>query len=315
MNLRLLLTALSFFATAAIAQGPNPPNFEEMSLEELSKLPEDIIKKMPARLLFAKMADESEDFSASPEMITLLLSLPLRELFYLAPPMQHNERDYLSAVRDFQSDIGVEQTGELTIGQYSELSRMFTRRRDTPIYASTPMSVYVIDGYATAQGTWIIEGEDIAYPVNTAKVECSQRSMDCTMVQAEVAVPSLDSDQTSYGLTLTTIRYEVISWKEDEVVARGIGGLGPQCRTTLLTLNSSTEEVYEIARNAASEGCGVQDSPFSLPPLESPRISRMVDGWDVTYEYWQQRKRKTSEYLNSRIRDEAFLHALGITKE
>ncbi len=81
-------------------------------------------------------------------------------------------------IKQFQSDIGTAETGELTFGQWQELRRRLTRFGDTPVYVYAggfcETYVFVLEGYVSVEGTWILEDEQIAYPINKAIITCDR---------------------------------------------------------------------------------------------------------------------------------------------
>jgi hypothetical protein len=295
--MRLFASLILALPTVALGQTTALPDIEGMTLDEIERLPEEVVSQLSIRPMMLKLF-ESGGLQIPEVGVDAMLALPLLELLYLTPLHEVKEVDRIAAVRAFQDDLGQDATGELTFGQWQTLNRRFLRRRDIPIHANGFGTVYIYEDYAGAEGTWMIEGDQIANPVNTSKIECDRAARTCTVIQADVSVPGLDDDDDSYWIGLTTVPYEVISWSEDEIIARGLGGLaGTRCRTTLLTLSAKSNEVYEITRNANEEGCQLGDV-LSLPPLEAPQIARLVNGFDATREFWRKRREQTDEYVN-----------------
>jgi peptidoglycan hydrolase-like protein with peptidoglycan-binding domain len=243
--------------------------------------------ELPAQLLFDKIGvrGKAGDY---------VIFLALKGLYYPGST---------EGIRQFQSDIGGAKTGELTLGQFRELSRRLTRFHDTPIYpvggSLGELKILVFEGYASVKGTWILENEQIAYPVNEAKITCVHSQRECQLIQASVVVPSLDEDSKNYMLELNSQTYTIVSWGADEIVARG----GGKCRTTLLTLNMNSNEVYEVTRNNETKECREEEF-FSLPRLDKPRIARLVPGWKVTRDFWEKRRDVVGKYANPRVRQE-----------
>ena len=206
-------------------------------------------------------------------------------------------------IKQFQTDIGVEANGDLTWGQAEELQRRISRFNDTRIIAGAGKagdkpSIGKFEGYVFAEGTWILEDDDIAYPINTAKIECDQEKKICQVVQASVFIPSLDSASDFYSISLDSSPYPILSWNTNEIMAEA----SSDCRTSTLTINFNSEEVFEITRNNKTKQC--REGFLALPSLEKPRIARLVSGWDRTYKWWDDRKEKISEYMNPRYKNE-----------
>jgi hypothetical protein len=245
-------------------------------------------KNLPARLLeeFLKNADGTKNAVG---LVDKLAAISLQVLMYPPPP---------KGVEQFQTDLGVPTTGELTFGQFEELNRRSTRFKDTPVYVGGwNTNIYVAAGVlATVSGTWVIEGEKIAFPINKSEITCKRASKECKIVQANLSVPGIEKGGDSYNLDLTVSTYEIVSWTSEEILARTSGS----CRSSLLTLNLKAHEVFETIRNNDPAAC--REQPLSLPPLDAPRISRLVPSWDVTYKFWQARKKIASEWANPRYR-------------
>ena len=267
-----------------------------MSNDELVKLIESLGKKeaegilnilgkraeeLPVSLVFRKLGLPSEGLNA-------LLTIPLGGLFYPAPP---------EGIRQFQEDIGVSPSGELTVGQFEKLKRRSARQKDTRVYTSGSAKIFASGGFAKVEGTWIIEDDKIADPINTAEITCDRVAKECVSTQASVVVPQIEKDDDSYYLNLTSQSYQILSWGTDEIVARDSG----KCRVTILTLNLNSNEVFETTRNNETEAC--LESPISLPSLDKPRISRLIPGFETTYKFWQTRQKIVSKFINPRIRD------------
>jgi len=253
---------------------------DSKEFERLVYLIGERFKELPNRLLqnIFPQVDNSK------ELLNLISTIILRTLFYPEPPL---------GVRQFQKDLGAPVTGDLTFGQFEELSRRHTRSRDTPVYLSgRDTNIFVYDGYATVEGTWIFEGGRIAYPINKSKIVCRRAQKECHVIQAEVTVPDIKSKDVSYGLFLNVNTYKIISWSRDEIVARVSGN----CRTALLTLNLNSHEVFETTRNNETKRC-LEDF-LTLPRLDKPRIARLVPGFKTTYGFWQERKKLTEKFYS-----------------
>lgn len=305
--MRAFIALLILFPAFTSAQS-ELPDIDNMSIEEIENLPPEIQKELPVFPLMTKIFANT-DMGTSPDLLRIMIGYFLRNLYYT--PSVESEDAIRRAVLQFQHDIGAKATGELTMGQFEELNRRTIRRNDTPVYASNLARVHRIEGYAvTATGTWIIENDQIENPVNTAMVECYKNERTCKLVQASVIVPSLESSSDSYNLHLSTQSYEIISWTDNEVISRP--SLTSACRSTNLTINTASNEVYEITRNNNQEECKFGDL-FELPPLEEPRISRLVKGFDPTYAFWRKRGEASKEFMNSEIA-ERFQHLLGEQK-
>jgi hypothetical protein len=99
--------------------------------------------------------------------------------------------DSEEGIKQFQRDIGELESGELTFGQVGEMKRRWTRFHDNEVYALGPdeIQIYASDGWASVEGTWMLEGEETAYPINQSEITCRRDLATCLSVQANVIVP------------------------------------------------------------------------------------------------------------------------------
>lgn len=201
-------------------------------------------------------------------------------------------------IRQFQTDIGATKTGVLTVSEFSELTRRVTRQRDTAVSVSgfAGPKISTFRGFASVEGTWIIEGERIADPINTSKIRCLKARQECDLTQASVRIPKVEASDGTYFLSLFSRTYSVISWTKDEIRAQTSG----KCRTTLLSLNLNSNEVFEVTSNNRNREC-LRD-PLTLPALDKPRIARLIPGFKVAQKFWSDRQKITGEYINPRFR-------------
>ena len=87
------------------------PDISNMSEDELDKLPQETIERLPMKEVMAKyFGDEL--------IIDYMVSLLLSRLMYFAP---YSESETKEAIKRFQADLGNAVTGELTVGQFNEL--------------------------------------------------------------------------------------------------------------------------------------------------------------------------------------------------
>lgn len=281
------------------AREAHKQKLQSMPIDEIETLVQSSSKE-DAQEIFELLGERAERLSADVVYEVLgigplggkLASVALKGLYY--PGSE-------TGARQFQKDIGAEPTGELTIGQLKELQRRYARFKDTEIHVGgfgDQVTIYRGTGYVSAEGTWVIEGDDdIAFPVNKSKIVCRKYASECLLVQADVMIPSVGKSDDSYMLSVDYDFYDVVSWNQNEVIAQDSG----DCRVTTLTINSNSNEIYEITRNNETESC---QQGFNLPSLETPRIARMVPGYETVDKWWDERRDKVSEFANPRFIDE-----------
>lgn len=263
------------------------PDISKMSEEEINKLPKDVLDKLPAKEVYKRIGKEMP----MAQLMQVMIFDSLQKLKYFDPISEEEGR---KAVKLFQRDIGEAQTGILTMGQFNELSRRSTRISDTPVYLPTTgdnLRVYSHSGYVGAEGTWIIDGDKIYNPLNHNKISCFKSQQVCEVIQAHVDIPKIETKKDQYELYVSKDTFNIISWTGSEVISQA----GAMCRTTIMTINIQNNEVFQITRNKG-DNCDV--GVAKLPQLNKPRISRLIPGWKLSWDFWKNRQKQTQKYFN-----------------
>lgn len=210
--------------------------------------------------------------------------------------MYSGVHDYEAAVRAFQKDLGDQVNGVLTVWQIDQLEYRAGLQKLSSVGMPEGLVEYRTDAVASIDGTFVILGEQIAYPVNYVKVRCDRAESQCRVDQVYLALPTKKSwVQTYHVQQFDPEYYTITNWSADAVDAVPAGTPG-KCRTTTLNLNFRTKEFYEIARNTGGD-CEVMGT--KLPKLEKPRISQIVDGKDVYEREFQQLQESAFKALAS----------------
>ena len=269
------------------------PDISKMSDKELNNLPKDVMNKITvAEFLKHPLGKKLAT------VMNLSMSRGLAHLMYFYPMPEKLIRE---AVKKFQHDIGQPLTGELTMGQLDELTRRSNRISDTPVEVlglGETLDVFGEDNYVTTKGTWAIEGEQHAYPINHAKIDCLKSRGTCESKQVSIEIPSLKHSSARYFFDHFTDVFEIISWTDTEVISQG----DSRCRTTIMTINIENNEVFQITRNKGNDTCDA--GIVALPMLEKPRIVRLNPGGQFSRDFWENRKKKTNKYLNAEVQEQ-----------
>ncbi len=185
------------------------------------------------------------------------------------------------------------------MGQYSLLNLRAALVAETPVYVSggvwDKLSVFSIENeYVSTEGTWTIEGEKIANPINHSKITCRKSEKTCDIEQVDVEVMSADPNALSNDqhtvYTQNSESFEITSWSNAEVIAQENG----ECRSTIMTINIRDSEVFQITRNSGGN-CGI------LPKLKSPRIARLIPTGKFSFDFWTERRRASLKYRNADV--------------
>jgi len=289
----VLFLGLSLFQTADGEE--QLPDISKMTAEQVEALPQETLKQLPFRELM-RMATGKE---MPDEMLDLMLLLQLSKLLYFA---DFSDIEISDEIKKFQRDLGNPQTGYLTFGQFNELNRRYNRVGEMQILVPGFGDLYIgkYPGYVSAEGSWILDGEEIAFPINLSKVICKQETKTCLVISADVWTPPFDEGDDASQLSLDEEYYEIISWGKTEVVSQNEG----RCRKTIMTINTNSKEVIQVTHNNETEMCDMGTADlFKVPKLKKPRIARLVPGFKVSYAYWKERKKKASEFFNSDVRE------------
>ena len=210
------------YAQELVLAEPRVPDIATLSDEQIEKLPLDVLLRMPAREMLIRAMRHTKEVPNPESLVDVVIRTGLRELYYVAPVQSLSAEQAREGLSAFRSDIESKETGEMTIGEFQKLAVRGLRRRDTPAYAGDHVLVQILESYAVANGTWIIEGDDIYYPINTSKVECDRDRDTCVITKADVQIPNVDGDDNAYHLGLSSETFEVISWSRDEIIARAL---------------------------------------------------------------------------------------------
>ena len=170
--------------------------------------------------------------------------------------------------------------------------RLSDSRLILPGFGKT-IKVYAYKDHVSAEGTWRIEGDKIFSPINHAKIKCHKPRGTCKMMQIDFRIPRLDEDSTLYFFNIVEDVYNIISWSDSEVISQS----GVACRQTIMTIDRSNDEVFQITKNRGTKGCDAGIAKF--PPLKKPRISRLYSGHAMSTEFWENRKKETDKFMNT----------------
>ena len=110
------------------------------------------------------------------------------------------------------------------------------------------------------QGTWTLEGDEIAWPNQTTTIWCERKTKRCSEVTAVLAGRS---HETTSLMPATMNELDILRWDSDLIVARGQTAV---CVDTTVNIHFQTKAVtgYVTPR----EGC---------PNVQAKRM-RMIDG-------------------------------------
>lgn len=220
---------------------------------------------------------------------------------FLNTLMYNGIADFEGAKRRFQGDLGEPQTGALTVGQITDLSFRAERMHLTSVaFFPFKFGGEIYEENAQVRGTAKILGENIAHPVNYVEIDCRKIEGTCNYRQFVMTLPKkMDWSQSYTVMESFNEVYKITRWEDDRIDASPIHE--GKCRIPELRLNFASDEFYEITTNAPEGKC---DLPLggSLPKLDKPRISQIVDGDPIAQAEFDKIKNETFQYLSSEFR-------------
>jgi hypothetical protein len=172
------MAAISIFAVGAVAE---PVDVDRFTEDQLEKLPPEQMKALPWLKVARELGPETGRGAKA------FLPLMLRKLEYgFQEAFTGSDEQIDRWVKQFQGDLGEPATGTITVGQWETLSKRVEALDGK--YVGLPASLYirVTDEFASAEGTWVIEGDQIAYPLNFTKYQCFRRAGYCTRVDTYI---------------------------------------------------------------------------------------------------------------------------------
>lgn len=275
----------------------------------LARADEDAVEKyrglLPDELL--ELSDEERSNSV-PMMFTGAANLavsPAGDLIMQAnlnSLMYDGFADFEGAKRAFQVDLGEEPTGALTVWQIHTLGYRASRVNMTRVsFFPFDFGGTMTGDWAFVKGTLEIIDEKIAYPVNHVDIECSRSRGTCEYRQIALTLPDENSWVQSYHVgEIANEVYQITRWEGQSIDAVPLNSTG--CRINQLSFNFETQEFFEIARNNTSGDCETTLGD-TIPRLDKPRVSRIVDGQAIINAEFNAISKETFTFYSSAFRD------------
>jgi len=282
-----LLFVVTTLATAVRADDSAMTKYRNYTPKQVSDMPEKQRQSvMPMTYIFAAQRGLAVDSE-------LLFGMQLNQLMY---PGIH---DYNSAVRAFQTDLGDQPIGVLTVYQIHQLEYRSDLQKLSQV--SFPDSFYSSKtaDYGMVEGTVTMLDDRIAWPINHNKITCLKSEKSCEVQQVMLVLPDQKSWAQQYQVMIdNTESYTVTRWSNDSIDAE-YPSKPDSCRTTSLSLNFKTKEFFFITKNAGGK-CEFLGK--AIEKLAKPRISQVVDGKKIFNEEFGKIKKAAYEFLASDFR-------------
>jgi hypothetical protein len=296
VKLIALAAATMLGHAVALAQGVEIDRLSDADLKKLTQQ-EEQRKTLPMFEVLNRLEPQNvAGFKA-------LVSLTLRELGYGFRDGFTGSDDQLQRwVIQFQRDLSEPETGVLTFSQSDTLFKRYGAVNFTPIHLAvgefrgTGPSILMTDQFASAEGTWVIEGDEIAHPLNVTTIKCYRNFRYC--FQIDIEIDDTGSSGNRHSGPYTLFAYDsllpIMSWTDQEIVLEN----NAACRNNTITINAKAKEVYEVSRNNGEnrEGC-------TIAPLEKPRILKLVNPRKLSSDYFDQRRKEADTYYNREVQE------------
>ena len=283
------LICVVFVSSTALADEDSIVRFKDYLPQQILDMPkEERSRSVP--MMFVGAAN-----LAASEAGDIILQANLNTLMY------DGIADYEGAKMAFQADLGEDPTGDLTVWQIHTLGFRASRINMTRVsFFPLDFGGSMTDNWAFVQGTVKIIDERIAYPINHVDIECSRQQGTCEYRQIALMLPNEDSWTQTYHVGETAdVTYRITRWEDGQIDAVPRDDRG--CRTTQLSFNFEMDEFFEIARNNIKGECDTP-SGVTLPRLEKPRVSQIVDGREIIDAEFNNLREETYTYFSSAFR-------------
>lgn len=125
---------------------------------------------------------EFQKIKANPKRIVSVTQAALGALGYGTGPFDGNfDRKTADAIRRYQLARNLQETGDLDVStmkmaaeDFSEYHKSFPNLPNLHVFTD-----YWESGYLSARGTWIIEGDRQAHPLQTTEIHCYRDRRQC----------------------------------------------------------------------------------------------------------------------------------------
>lgn len=246
------------------------------------------LNALPLEQAFAELYDDTLEVPV--EAFYWLARKSLADLYYpidLRTPFQPlSDAETMDVIRQFETRIGVEPDGILTLGEYSQLQSYAEISSLTRLHIGGVLSVSTIGDSVFATGTWKLETELSAYPINHSEISCFIPDGVCTDKFTQVDSLRLrDGEVTtnSYKVFSGEDTYQIDKWEGGVLEASSTGG----CRRVKLTINTNTELVSQTTEDADRLGCELVFSGERLPLINGVRVAVLRDSFQTQWDHFE----------------------------
>ncbi len=190
------------------------------------------------------------------------------------------------AIKDFQRSLGNDPTGELLLGELTELTDRYSKLNPNRI-GLPGYNFFTLDGYVGLRGTWVFkDGRAHGIPIQTSVIE-----LDKTTMSGVEAMASIFEGDDSL-LTADIIHWKITKWNTEEIVAENNAPLNA---SYTLSVDLKNEKVYMFRRHKG-------EKIFGKLELEAS-ILELVDGFKVSYDLHQKQQKEAYKLYNPKYKN------------
>lgn len=246
------------------------------------------LNALPLEQAFAELRQDTDEIPIA--VFYWLTRKSLAELYYpidLRTPFQPlNDAETMDAIRQFETRIGVTPDGILTLGEYSQLQSYAQLSSLTRIFIGGVLSVSTVGNSVFASGTWRLETDLPAYPINHSEISCFIPDGICTEKFVNVDSPRLRDGKVTgsqYSVNTGEYTYQIDRWEAGVMEASSTSG----CRRVRLTINTNTELVSQTTEDADKVGCELMFSTERLPLINGVRVAVLRDSFQTQWDHFE----------------------------
>lgn len=263
----------------------------------LAMSPEEFAAMEPERALQVPADEAIGVFGWKRQDFLFVLENALIDLRYLyREPSGKPSKALTAAVKAFQRDRGMQQSGRLSVGEFMDLVRRGNEFWQAPVFPG-PLQVDATPERVSIQGSWQPETSPERDPVQSSSVRCYRSAGICSMVTAKLLMADDDGGMfhnSAADLDLHARDFKVVQWSDAGVVAEE----STPCVNYTLTVDIAARSAGVETRGNGGEKCGAAAAP--------PRRYRLIGGYESAAPYWAARHARLLQ-----LRSHAFQQAIA----
>lgn len=261
-----------------------------MTAEEFAAMEPERALQVPADEAIGVFGWKRQDF-------LFVLENALIDLRYLyREPTGKPSKQLTAAVKAFQRDRGMKQSGRLSVAEFMDLVRRGNEFWQAPVFPG-PLQFDASAERIAIQGSWQPETLPERDPVQTSSVRCYRGASLCSMVTAKLLMADDDGGMfhnSAADLDLHARDFKVAQWSDTAVVAEETS----MCVSYTLTIDLTTQTANIETRASGGEKCSAAAAP--------PRRYRLIGGYESAAPYWSARQARLLQ-----LRSHAFQQAIA----